>query len=115
VARRGAHLWGGGVGRQRVVSRAGPPHRHGLPLAARPDPATSLPAAPQAEAARHEAAVARELAAQREAEAKAAHERELAQIKRAEVRGDAVGHGVCRIHAWGLCITKGMSLRPSAC
>jgi hypothetical protein len=47
------------------------------------------PVPPQAEAAKHQAAVARELAAQREAKAKAAHERELAQIKRAEV-GPAV-------------------------
>jgi hypothetical protein len=39
----------------------------------------------QAEAARHEASVARELAAQREAEAEAAHTRELVQLKRAEV------------------------------
>lgn len=60
-------------------------HRHGG--------RASLLALPQAEAAQHEAAVARELAAQREAEAKAAHERELAQIKRAEVGAGRCGAG----------------------
>jgi hypothetical protein len=44
----------------------------------------------EAEATRHEARVARELAAQRGAEARAAHDRELEHIKRAEV-GRAAG------------------------